>query len=541
MATPSADARQSHRIALIHLPEWTDAQVEPFRSLLDRNGLAFDVLQAVSVEALEPYGLVVVPGWNDEDHTFYYALKVAFYRGGRLLGCAWGEDFWAKGLISWLWDTEEPGLEITATEDHRAVYLPDPGLLSDPDAIGLVCRALLESNLSLPGDVPAKTYAHPKPDWAVRGETLTIDGEPVLLRGIGTLSVSGSLPPDQVERSLAMHRDLGLNFVLGYSGYDADLDAFEQALDAVHHHGMHAVVWIGGPRGHFLPGVAAYSEKPLRDDWWLRHLPYRNHPALIGWNMCDDTFDRYYPFLERTEQVIKRYDRESAITVTKMDTRRPDQLPVGAFRKWVDLIDYPMTYLYPIQKDETYGVIDIEGGLEDLQLLIANTQRVWEKAVYIQIWCQAHMQGPAYARVGLGPGETFLPSAEQQRLMTYYILQAGARGVVYFNSSSILDEHLGMGRRNEIGLVWHELTPLEGIIAAGDRLSLETDRDDVEAVAYTHDGEAAVLLSAHMPKSNRYVSGGSIEAVSVSLPADLYGGSTVYQLAFPDVELLKCT
>ncbi len=535
MAASSADGRQSHRVALIHPPEWPEARIEPFGALLDAHDLTFDLLDSVSVDALAPYDLVVVPGWQDEDHTFYYALKVYFYLGGRLLGCGWGVDYWAKGLIAWIWDTEAPEPGVHVTDDGRAVYMADIGPLSDRDAFDPTFRALLESTLSLPDNVPAKTYADPKPSWAVRGETFTIDDEPVLLRGIGTLSVGGNLPHDQVERALSMHRDLNLNYVLAYSGYNADLDAFEQALDAVHRRDMHAVVWIGGSQGHFLPGVAAYSEKPLHDAAWLRHLAFRNHPALLGWNMCDDTFDRYYPFLERTRELIKRYDQESVITVTKMDTRRPDGIPEGAFQKWVDLIDYPMTYLYPLQKDETYGAVDIEGGFEDLQRLIANTQRVWEKPVYIQIWCQAHMQGPAYGRVGLGPGDTFLPSAEQQRLMTYYILQAGARGIVYFNSSSILDEHLGLGRRSEIGLVWHELDPLETIIAAGERLPLETDRDGVEAVAYTHEGETAVLLSAHMPRSNRYVSGGAVDAVTVTLPGDLAAGGAIHQLRYPDV------
>ena len=332
MAAPSAEARQPQKIALIHLAEWSDARVEPFRAFLDTRGLAFDILDSVSVDTLEPYDLVVVPGWKDEDHTFYYALKVTFYLGGRLLGCRWGEDYWAKGLVSWVWDTEAPGAKILATDDNRAVYLADVGPLSDPDSLDPAFRALLASTVSLPESVPAKTYPDPKPSWAVRGETFTIEGEPVLLRGIGTLSIRGNLPHEQVERSLSMHRDLNLNFVLGYSGYDADLDAFEQALDAVHRHDMHTIVWIGGPRGHFIAGVAGYSEKPLHDAAWLSHLAYRNHPALLGWNMCDDTFDRYYPFLERTRQVIKRYDRDNAITVTKMDTRRPDGLPPGAFR-----------------------------------------------------------------------------------------------------------------------------------------------------------------------------------------------------------------
>jgi hypothetical protein len=200
-----------------------------------------------------------------------------------------------------------------------------------------------------------------------------------------------------------------------------------------------------------------------------------------------------------------------------------------------------MTYLYPLQKDEIYGAVDIEGGLEDLQRLIANTQRIWEQEVYVQIWCQAHMQGPAYGRVGLGPGETFLPSPEQQRLMTYYILQSGGRGIVYFNSNSILDAHLGTGRRNEIGILWHELAPVETLIAGGRRTPLETDREAVEATAYTYKGETAVLVSNHIPKSNRYVSDGEVRNVTVIMPEDAGQGVTFYQLRFPDVLQLTAT
>ena len=533
----SSHPQQHHRIALVRLPEFSTPCVEAVQSFLESHHLTWDVLESISVDALAPYDLVVVPGWKDEDHTFYYALKVYAYRGGRLLGCGWGNDFWAKALISWLWDADVLESEILTTEDHTAVYLSGPDLLGE--VFEPAFRSLLSSKRTLPDRLSSRTYPGKKAAWEVRGESFYLNGEPVLLRGVGTLPIGGSLSPEAVEQSLATYRDLNLNFVLPYSRYNANLDAFENALDLIRRYKMHAVVWIGGPPGHFIARVAAYSEKPLRDEWWLRHLRYKNHPALLGWNMCDDTFDRYDAFLERTHRVIKKYDAENALTLTLMDPRHPEQLPHGAFQKWIDRVDYPMTYLYPLQKDDIYGAVDIEGGLEDLQRLIANTQRIWKKPVYIQIWCQAHMQGVAYGRVGLGPGETFLPSPEQQRLMTIYILQSGARGIVYFNSSSILDEHLGMGRRNEIGILWHELSPIETLIAGGVRTPLETNQEQVEATAYTRNGETAILLSKHIPKSNRYVSDGEVRNLILTLPKE--AGRAFYHLQFPNVQQLAVT
>jgi hypothetical protein len=194
-----------------------------------------------------------------------------------------------------------------------------------------------------------------------------------------------------------------------------------------------------------------------------------------------------------------------------------------------------MTYLYPLQKDDVFGSVDIEGGFEDLQRLAGNTRQAWDRPVYFQTWCQAHMQGFSYERVGLGSAETFVPTPEQQRLMTYYILQAGSRGIVYFNAASVRDEALGMGRRNEIGLVWHELQPVEKTIAGGVRVPLTTDRPDTEAVAYSDRGEVAILVSVHHSASNRYVSPAAAADIRIALPQGLADGLTFYRLDAPSV------
>jgi hypothetical protein len=508
-----------------------------YRDFLDSNKLRYTIVETASVCVLDNYDIVMVPDWK-EQHQCYYALKVYYYRGGRLLAGPWDGGFWAKALSSWIWDIDaEQSLEnILQSEDHRAVYLSDLRLLSDSEKMNSVFAKIRSSEVKLTNEPDFKTYETRKSRWEINGESLYIDDKPALLRGVGTLNISGRLSLDDVEKNIAMYRDMNLNFIVAYSSYDADLDHFEDCLDLIQEYGLKAFVWIQGPKGHALRGVAIYGEKPLKDEWWLRHLRYKNHPALIGWNMCDDTYDRYYPFMERTHRIIKQYDQTNMVTTTMMDTRKPDTFPKESVEKWKSLVDFPITYLYPLQRDGIFAPKMIEGGLEDLQRLISNTQKLWEQPVYIQIWCQAHLQGFAYERLGgIEAEDVFVPTPEQQRLMTWYILMAGGRGIVYFHNKSVTDEWLGMGRRNEIGLMFYEFQPFEKIIAGGERISLSTSQPDVEATGYLYNGEAAILVAKHIPQSQRYVDDGSVRRVQLRIPENLPHGMRYYQVKYPDV------
>ena len=542
-ASGTAEPRAEPRIAILQINDAPSPRFQACQEFLESAGVEAAVLRTATIERLAPYDLVVVPDWLDNDHAFYYALKVYYYRGGRLLCGGWQVDFWSKALISWLWDANANRLDkaILTSADGRAVYVRDLGKTAAEPSFQETFTRLRSSEQRLPNGLEYRQYEKKKTTWAVKGESLYLNERPRLLRGIGTLNISGRLPLEEVERQLAAYEDLNLNCVVPYSRYDADLEHFENCLDLIDEHGLCAFVWIAGPPGHFVAGTAAYGEKPLKDDWWLRHLVYKNHPAILGWNMCDDTFDRYYPFLERTRRVIRQYDSTNMVTTTMMDTRHPERLSPGAFEKWGDLIDFPITYLYPLQRDGVFAPNMIEGGLEDIQRLIGNTQDVWSKPVYVQIWAQAHMQGFSYARAGLQAGETFVPTAEQQRLLTYYILQAGGRGIVYFNANSILDENLGKGRRNEIGLVWDELEPVETIIAGGERADSATGQEQVEATAYTYQGAIAILLSRHISGSQRYVSDGTGGNVVVDVPAKATPKMKFYLLRYPEVSELETT
>lgn len=250
--------------------------------------------------------------------------------------------------------------------------------------------------------------------------------------------------------------------------------------------------------------------------------------------MCDDTWNRYWRFLQRTSEVLHRYDDSNLITTTLMDLRKPERVEAEDWAKWRGALDFPLTYLYPMQKGWTFGGgEDIEGGLEDVQRLAQHAQQIWGQPLYLQQWCQAHMQGHAFRRVGLNGRTLFVPSCEQQRLLTYMMLTAGTRGILYFSSYGLSDERLGMGRRAELGLTWGELEPVEDIIGAGEIAECETSDPSVEAKAFTRGAETVVLVVKHGEQYNRYVDEALVEDLRITLPSPPPDGAQCRRLDGP--------
>jgi hypothetical protein len=204
-----------------------------------------------------------------------------------------------------------------------------------------------------------------------------------------------------------------------------------------------------------------------------------------------------------------------------MDLRRPERVTEEKWQLYRDVIDYPLTYLYPLQKGRTFGDrVDIEGGFEDVQRLSEHSREYWAENVYIQQWCQAHMQGPSYPKVGIPTRSTYVPWPEQQRLLTYMMLTSGTRGIAYFSTYGLADHRLGMGRRAELGLLWGELKPVEDILAAGEIAACETSDPTVEAKAFTRGDETVVLAVKHGEEYNRYVHDAVVEDLAITLPFD---------------------
>ncbi len=474
--------------------------------------------------------LVVVPEWI-EDESVYYRLKILHYLGGRVILYRLPEEYYARGLSRYLWNAPPSELSeaVTLSEDGRAAHTAAP---EEADLVALVAQ-LLATEIELPDEVPALDCG-PKPAIELRGGALYVGGEPLLWRAMGTYAVDGVRPIEQHRANFAHYaRDLHLNGFVLYLDYQTDPEHLREVLDAAWAEGLRAIVWIRGP------AVTSYSEKPVKDEWLLRFMPLRSHPAWLGWEIADDTWYRHLEFVERTSQLIRRYDTQNLVTTTVMDLRRPERLPEEQWAHYRSVLDYPLTYLYPLQKGRTFGGgADIEGGLEDVQRLAEQARAYWGEDAYIQQWCQAHMQGPSYPKVGIPTRSTYLPTPEQQRLLTYMTLTSGTRGIAYFSSYGLADDRLGMGRRGELGLLWGELAPVEEIIGAGRITACETSDATVEAKAFALGDETVVLAVKHGAEYHRYVDDATVEALTITLPADLPEGARCLQLDGPEARPL---
>lgn len=518
---PQTAAEAEHDVAILHSGDPTTAAVTDTSAALEAVGIEHDIVPATT--PLEAFRLVIVPEWL-EDERLYLALKVAHYLGGRVILCRLPDDYYANALARYFFDRPvaslPPGPQVS--NDGRAAHLGERANTA------AVARALLGTELRLPDEVPAIDCG-PKAPYTIRDGALYVGDEPLLFRAMGTYRVNGETPVEVHRANFAHYARLRLNGLVLYLSYATPVDHLRRVLDAVWEEGLRAMIWLHGP------SVRSYSEKPLKDEWLLRFLPLREHPAMLAWIITDDTWTRHLPFVSRTAEVIRRYDDSNLVTTTLMDLRKPERVSEEGWARWRETLDFPLTYLYPLQKGRTFGGgEDIEGGLEDVQRLAEHTRQVWGEPVYLQQWCQAHMQGHAFRKIGLSGLSTFVPTAEQQRLLTCMMLSAGTRGILYFSSYGLADDRLGMGRRAELGLLWGELEPVQDIVAAGEITSCATSDPSVEAVVFTRGGESVVMAIKHGAEYNRYVDDAVVTNLRVELPSAAVEGAVCLRLDGPE-------
>jgi len=516
-------AAAEHDVAVLYTLAPNEPAAVAVSAALTDAGVNHDLMPLVS--HLEPFRLVVLPTWA-EDFEMYLRLKIAHYVGARVVLMDLPERQHARSIARYFWDLSPAEITepLLVSGDGRAAHLRPE---FDLAGLGEVVERMLATEIKLPDEVPALDFG-PKARYVLRDGALFAGDEPLLYRAIGTYAVDGTRPLAEHRANFAHFADLRLNGVAIYLSYETPVEHLTAVLDAAWEQGLRVMVWLYGPRG------VMWAEKPLKDEWLLRFLPLRRHPALLGWIMCDDTWSRYLPFVARTSEVLHRYDDSNLITTTLMDLRRPANVPEPTWARWRELIDFPLTYLYPLQKGRSFGGgEDIDGGLEDVQRLSEHAHTVFGADAYVMQWSQAHMQGPAYPKVGIPPRSTYLPTPEQQRLLTCMMLTAGTRGVLYFSSQGLADDRLGMGRRAELGLLWGELEPVQDILAAGTIAECATSDESVEAKAFTRGSETVVLALKHGAQYNRYVSDAEVEDLTITLPFDPPAGARCLRLDGP--------
>ena len=205
-------------------------------------------------------------------------------------------------------------------------------------------------------------------------------------------------------------------------------------------------------------------------------------------------------------------------------------------------MDFPLTYLFPLQKDAaTLGVSgDIAGGFKDIDRLAQNAREMWGD-VFQEQSLQAHMQGVWAEKVGLKSWtEHLLPTADQERLMTYRALLSGVKGISYFYPNALDDQGMGRNRRNELGIAWHEAALVEDVLAAGrPPVWLHTSDPAIDASQIHAENQSVILVCKDQPYYNRYVDQASVEGLSVDLDSATPANASVYQVGWPRLKQLE--
>ena len=528
---PLTMAAQSARIAL-YQPTLDAPGLARVQAFLAGGGQKFNPV--TMADDWSPYSLVVLvapepgpePAWGKQ-LPFDQKLAAFYSCGGRVLlvevprqGRTWDR------LVRYFWGVPLESIGgLLEDSDHRALYSPSVEHLGAQAAFNGRLAALLAGSDRLPAAVDAEDFG-PAPRIELRDNSLWVDGKPLLLKSTGFYNLRNQIPMREHAERLRAYHELGLNSLSVVAWYDVPDADIKEFLELARQNQLYIQLQVQGPLD---------TSEPLPKECVLKYLRYRNHPMLITWELCDDMFDVYYPFVKRHAEIIRRYDRRVPITGIFMDLRRPKE--VSDWDKWKKLADFPLTYLYPLQKDvNTLGVKgDIQGGLKDIDRLMDNTRQVWGNSTFAEQFIQAHMQNRSAEKVGMKRlSELPIPTAAQQRLLAYRALLTGVKGSIFYFPESLDDQHLGRSRRNELGLVWQETGLVEDILATGQPpVRLATSDRRVDASAIRHDRDVVVVVVKDQPYYNRYVNQLRVGALTIELDPAVPPGATVYQLDWP--------
>lgn len=476
--------------------------------------------------------------WGDE-MSFSQKLASYYFLGGRVLlvGIPGYDQFpstpdlriW-NGLTRYFWNTPLDAITgIMKDSDHRALFFPGPEYLGSQKDFGAILGRLFAARDELPSSVPAEDLGR-APRIELRSNSLWLDGKPLLLRGTGFLDLINQIPLSYYRERFRTYHEMDFNAVNAIAHYDLSDAKFHSILELAQEYGIYIELQVQGPMKR---------DDPVRKEYLFKFLRFRNDPMIIAWELCDDMFDDYYPYIARSATVIRRYDHRLPITGVFVDLRWPQR--VNDWNKWKKLADFPLTYLYPMQRDPAIlsTPVDIKGGLKDIARLEANTHLVWGN-VFSEQFEQAHMQGYLAEAVGLQPWtEHLTPTAEQERLITYQALVSGVKGEIYFYPESLTDEGMGRNRRNELTILWHEASLVNDILAGGDApIPLKTSDPTIEAALIKAGRESVIVLVKDERHYNRYVDQAVVKGLRVELPADIDRNAPVYRIDWPHAEKL---
>jgi uncharacterized protein Usg len=495
----------------------------------------------------EGFHTVIVPSWDD---SMSRHVRDRWYLGGRVLLIDVPDTVRADLAMWYVFaydpDLPPPSAPLTS-DDGRALYLPSVSdLTDDPDGLAALLE-LHDTAFDYP-EIPADVFED-QPNYTLENGVLMVDDEPFYIRGPGFYEVGhfgGRQTPRDYEADLAELVRSGQNTVIGYVNLTEPKSEVLDFLDAAQDAGIKVMLWFRDDVAYRLLSQAnaehAGSEvipMPWQDRYMQVHLQLRNHPAILGYIIADDTVHDFFPWLQRMSQFIRHYDERNFVTLTSLTLRNPSLISPAEWEDWKQIVDFPTSYIYPLH-NYAQGLPTVNGtqGYEVIRELADNIRGIWGDNAFFVFWPQAHMQGVVYESFGLtvndparqGAQEAVQPFADQQRLILYKTVMAGAKGQFIFRySTANEDDSLAMGRRNIIEAVYGELAPFDALILAGARTEESVSAAGLEAYSYADEQSKVILVATRDPEvESGYTRGGMHTGVSMEVEAP-NGFTGVYQ------------
>jgi hypothetical protein len=370
----------------------------------------------------------VAPSREGRGMNFAQKMGSHYLRGGRILlvdvpgaGSYPNNadlEIW-NSLTRYFWDTPLHDISgVLEDSDGRALFFPGVANLGSAGDLQKTLARLLTAQDVLPDQVPAEDFG-PAPSIELRGNSLFVGGKPVLLRGASEYDLLQQVPMREQEARLRAYHELGFNLVEAYTQSDIEDKTVRQFLELARRYGIYVEIQLRW---------SLDVNEPPQKKALLKFLRFRNHSMFLGWEFSDDMLDAYFPFVQRAVDIVRRYDHRQIMTGVFMDARRPGR--VGDWQKWKKLMDFPYTYLFPLQKSaETLGVKgDIAGGLKDIDRLTENARGMWGD-VFQQQALQAHMQGVRLPLASADSGNSF--SCLRHRVGAHTLIRHGPEWLRY--------------------------------------------------------------------------------------------------------------
>ncbi len=292
--------------------------------------------------------------------------------------------------------------------------------------------------------------------------------------------------------------DAGLNCFLFSARWD-DINHTQNVLDSAEKYGLKAIVYF-----HYdqLKHIDSVIETVKR---------FKDHSAVLAWDIGDDMKLPDLPRVVRVSKVIKAIDKSHPVIG---DVVHAGNTPMDSWQRFKPHLDIMMQYDYPIGLGGPPNWRNFDQHRSFIGFCLSRCgPTLWtftQAFTWISTLRKLDLPAP-------DDMEKPYPEPSQLRLLTYIEIECGEKGLLYFGPWHRIKKN--PASVCEIALLSYELSPCFELFAKGKRITnLKTNYKAIKAVLWKYKDKYAVLVHRERPFFHRYVDSSILKNVYIELP-----------------------